>query len=90
MHRKVRDLVGALLAVVVLFGVLMLFNARVRDGVREFGHEVSRSGSRPFLGPISEAAVAVFGVVHDFSAGNTFLFTFLVVAVVLVVLMLRS
>ena len=90
MPRTIRDLVGAVLALAVLFGVLTLFNVRVREGVTGFGHQVTRSGSRPLVGPISEAAVAVVSVVRDFAGDNTFLFTFIVAGVVLVVLMLRS
>jgi hypothetical protein len=90
MPRKVRDLVGTILALVVLVGALTIFDTRVREGVSRFADEVARSGSQPFISKLSDATAPVVDIVRDFSADNTFLFTFLVAAVVLVVMMLRA
>jgi ribose/xylose/arabinose/galactoside ABC-type transport system permease subunit len=85
--KKVRDLAATLAVLVVLFGMLMAINPRVRD---QFGEMTRSVQGRESLGPVQNAAYAAVSIGSDYAADNPFLFSFLVVAVVLFMLMLRS
>jgi hypothetical protein len=69
----------------------MAINPRVRERFGEMtmsvqgGRDVNAS-----LGPVSNAAYAAVSIGSDYAADNPILFSFLVVAVVLFMLMLRS
>jgi hypothetical protein len=89
MPRRIRDLVGAISALAVIGVALMALNDPLRQSVGRFTGNI---GDIRSIGPVSALSAAVadaFGVVRTFSADNTFLSAFLVVAAVLVVLMLR-
>ena len=85
--KKVRDLAATLAVLVALFGMIMAFNPRVRVRFAELTPGVQ---GRESLGPMQNAAYAAMSVGSDYAADNPFLFSFLVVAVVLFMLMLRS
>lgn len=68
----------------------MLINPRVRE---RFGQMTGDIQSQPWDasgGPIRIAATAVVAVTTGYAADNPFLFSFLVVAAVLFLLMLRT
>lgn len=90
MPRRIRDLVGAMSALAVLVGMLVLINDRLRQSVDRFSGSISDVRSSGPVASLTDAAIGAIGVVRDFSADNTFLFAFLIVAAVLVVLMLRT
>lgn len=87
--KTVRDLVATVAVLVVLFGMLMAINPRVRERFGEMmsapGHGVTSS-----IGPVRNAAYAAMSIGSDYASDNPFLFGFLVIAVVLFTLMLRS
>jgi hypothetical protein len=87
--KKVRDLAVTLGVLAVLFGMLLAINPRVREKFAELmssrGHDVNSS-----LGPVSNAAYAAMSIGSDYASDNPYLFSFLVVAVVLFMLMVRS
>jgi ribose/xylose/arabinose/galactoside ABC-type transport system permease subunit len=85
--KKVRDLTVTLAVLVVLFGMLMAINPRVREQFTEMTQGVQ---GRESLGPVQNAAYAAVSIGSDYAADNPFLFSFLVAAVVLFMLMLRS
>jgi ribose/xylose/arabinose/galactoside ABC-type transport system permease subunit len=85
--KKVRDLVATLAVLVVLFGMIMVINPRVHERFAELTSSVHGGES---LGPVQNAAYAAMSVGSDYAADNPFLFSFLVVAVVLFMLMVRS
>jgi ribose/xylose/arabinose/galactoside ABC-type transport system permease subunit len=85
--KKVRDLTVTLAVLVVLFGMLMAINPRVREQFTEMTRSVQ---GRESLGPVQNAAYAAVSIGSDYAADNPFLFSFLVAAVVLFMLMLRS
>ena len=85
--KKVRDLAVTLAVLVVLFGMLMAINPRVRD---QFSQMTTSVQGRESLGPMQNAAYAAVSIGSDYAADNPFLFSFLVAAVVLFMLMLRS
>ena len=85
--KKVRDLAATLAVLVVLFGMIMAINPRVRERFEELTSGVQ---GRESLGPVQNAAYAAMSIGTDYAADNPYLFTFLVVAVVLFMLMLRS
>lgn len=87
MLKKLRDLAVTLAVLVVLFGMLMAINPRVREQFNEMTRTVQ---GREALGPVQNAAYAAVSIGSDYAAGNPFLFSFLVAAVVLFMLMLRS
>ena len=88
--RKIRDLGATLAVLAVLFGILMAINPRVRERFSEMmtanvGRDMNSS-----LGQVGNAAYAAMSIGSDYAAGNPFLFSFLVVAVILFMLMVRS
>jgi ribose/xylose/arabinose/galactoside ABC-type transport system permease subunit len=85
--KKLRDLAVTLAVLVVLFGMLMAINPRVREQFNEMTRTVQGPES---LGPVQNAAYAAVSIGSDYAADNPFLFSFLVAAVVLFMLMLRS
>jgi len=85
--KKARDLAATLAVLAVLFGILMAVNPRVRE---QFAAMTSRVQSRGSLGTVQNAAYAAVSIGSDYAADNPFLFAFLVAAVVLFMLMLRS
>ena len=90
MRRRFRDLATALAVLIVLFGILTLINPRVRERVGEVtggvqSQEWSASGA-----PIGDAALGAVAVTSGYAADKPFLFSFLIVAVVLFLLMVRT
>ena len=85
--RKVRDLAVTLAVLVVLFGMLMATNPRVRG---QFAEMTKTAEGRESLGHVQNAAYAAIAIGSDYAGDNPFLFSFLVAAVVLFILMLRS
>ncbi len=87
--KKVRDLAATLAVLAVLFGMLLAINPRVRE---KFAGMMSTRGTdmNSSLGPVSNAAYAAMSIGSDYASDNPFLFSFLVVAVVLFMLMVRS
>jgi ribose/xylose/arabinose/galactoside ABC-type transport system permease subunit len=85
--KKVRDLVATLAVLVVLFGMLLAINPRVRE---RFGELMQGRDMNSSLGPIGNAATVAMSIGSDYAADNPVLFSFLVIAVVLFMLMLRT
>ena len=85
--KKLRDVAAGLAVLAVLFGMLLAFNPRVHERVAELGSSVQ---GRESLGPVQNAAYAAISIGSDYASDNPYLFSFLVVAVVLFMLMLRS
>ena len=75
---------------VVLFGMLMAINPRVRERFGEMTASVQARDVNSSLGPVGNAAYAAMSIGTDYAATNPVLASFLVVAVVLFMLMLRS
>lgn len=88
--KKARDLTVTLGVLVVLFGLLMAINPRVHERFSELTSSVPGRQWDSAVGPVGNAAYAAMSIGSDYAAGNPFLFSFLVVAVVLFMLMLRS
>lgn len=90
MLKKIRDLAGTTAVLVVVFGVLILINPRVRDRAGQFAGEISGGDwSRP-RGAISDVVRPAVDIVSNYASDNTYLFYFFVAAVVLLILMLRA
>jgi hypothetical protein len=91
MPRGIRDLVGVIAALAIIGVALIAMNGPLQQGAggRLFGHIDDLRSTRP-VAELSDAVVSALGVVTTFSADNTLLFAFLIVAAVLVVLMLRT
>ena len=85
--KKARDLAATLAVLAVLFGMLMAINPRVREQFSEMTRSMQGAES---MSPVQNAAYAAVSIGSDYAADNPYLFTFLVVAVVLFMLMLRS
>ena len=89
--KKARDLAVTLAVLTVLFGMLMAINPRVRERFGEMTmSSVQGRDMHSSLGPLGNAAYAAMSIGSDYAAGNPVLFSFLVVAVVLFMLMLRT
>ena len=85
--KKLRDIAVTLAVLAVLFGTLLAFSPRVHERFAELTSSVQ---GRESLGPLQNAAYAAMSIGSDYAADNPYLFSFLVVAVVLFMLMLRS
>jgi hypothetical protein len=85
--KKVRDLVATLAVLAVLFGMLMAINPRVQE---RFAEMTANMQGRESFGPMQSAAYAAMSIGSGYASDNPFLFSFLVVAVVLFMLMVRS
>ena len=87
--KKARDFAATLGVLMVLFGMLMAINPRVRE---KFAAIMSTRGTdmNSSLGPVSNAAYAAMSIGSDYASDNPYLFSFLVVAIVLFMLMVRS
>ena len=88
--KKVRDLAATLAMLVVLFGLLMAINPRVRERFGEMTMGVQGRDVNASFGPLGNAAYAAMSIGQDYAIDNPILFSFLVVAVVLFMLMLRT
>lgn len=75
---------------VALFGMLMAINPRVRERFGEMTMSMQGGNVNSSFGPVGNAATAAMSIGTDYAADNPFLFSFLVVAVVLLMLMLRT
>jgi ribose/xylose/arabinose/galactoside ABC-type transport system permease subunit len=85
--KRAGDFAATLAVLAVLFGLLMAINPRVRAQFSEMTQSVQ---GRESFNPVQNAASAAVSIGSDYASDNPFLFSFLVVAVVLFMLMLRS
>ena len=90
MLKKVRELAATFAVLVVLFGMLMAINPRVRERFGEMTASVQGRDVNSSLGPLGNAAHAAMSIGQDYAVDNPILFSFLVVAVVLFMMMLRT
>ena len=88
--KKVRDLAATLAMLVVLFGLMMAFNPRMRERFGDMTMSVQGRDVNASFGPLGNAAYAAMSIGQDYAIDNPILFSFLVVAVVLFMLMLRT
>ena len=88
--KKARELGVTLAVLAVLFGMLMAMNPRVRERFGEMTASVQSGDVNSSIGPVGNAAYAAMSIGSDYAADNPFLFSFLVVAVILFMLMLRN
>lgn len=88
--RQVREIAATLAVLAVLFGMLMAINPRVRERFGEMMSASVQGRDMSSIGPVGNAAYAAMSIGSDYAADNPILFSFLVVAVVLFMLMLRS
>ena len=90
MWKTLRDVIATLAVLAVLFAMLIAINPRVREHFGEMTASVQGRDMSSSIGTVSSAAHAATSIGSDYAAGNPFLFAFLVVAVVLFMMMLRS
>lgn len=90
MARRIRDLAVTITVLLVLFGMLVSINPRVRERADEFTGDVSSQEWSSSSGVLQKTAASTLALISSFADDNTYLFFFLVVAVVLFVLMLRT
>ena len=88
--KKLRELGVTVAVLAVLFGILMATNPQVRERFGEMTSTVQSGDVNSSIAPVSNAAYAAMSIGSDYAADNPFLFTFLVGAVILFMLMLRS
>ena len=88
--KRLRDLAVTLAVLAVLFAMLMAINPRVRERFAEMTASVQGRDMNSSVGPVSNAAYAAMSIGSDYASDNPYLFSFLVVAVVLFMLMVRS
>ena len=91
MPRRVRDLVVTIAVLMVLFVALVSIDPRIRERAGDLSSgRISQQDWNASSGAVEKAMSSVMTVTSAFATDNTYLFSFLVVAVVLFVLMLRT
>lgn len=90
MPTRIRDLAGTIAVLIVLFGVLISINPRVRDRAGALAVDMRSDEWSASQGAISNVVGSVVAIVSGYAADNTYLFSFLIVAGVLLLLMLRT
>ena len=88
--KKARELGATLAVLAVLFGMLMAINPQVRERFSEMTASMKSGEMNSSIGPVGNAAYAAMSIGSDYASDNPFLFSFLVVAVILFMLMLRN
>ena len=88
--KKARELAATLAVLAVLFGMLMAINPQVRERFSDMSASMQSGNIDSSVGPVGNAAYAAMSIGSDYAADNPLLFWFLVVAVILFMLMLRS
>jgi hypothetical protein len=88
--RRLRDLVAALAVLVVVLGILALINPRMRETVGQVTSGVQNQGWSETSAPIETAAHGVVSITSGYAVDNPFLFSFMVAAVVMFLLMVRT
>jgi hypothetical protein len=89
-RRRLRDFATALAVLILLFGILTVINPRVRERVGEVTGDVRSQAWSESSEPLSNAASGALAVTSGYATDNPFLFSFLLVAVVLFLLMVRT
>jgi len=87
---RLRDLVTALAVLVVMLGILTLINPRLRESVGQVTSGVQQQGWSETSAPIETAAHGVVSTTSGYAVDNPYLFSFMVAAVVLFLLMVRT
>ena len=88
--KKARELAATLAVLALLFGMLMAINPQVRERFGEMTSSMQSGDLHSPMGPVGNAAYAAMSIGSDYAGDNPFLFSFLVVAVILFMLMLRN
>ena len=88
--KKARELAATLAVLALLFAMLMAVNPQVRERFSEMTASMQSGDMNSSVGPVGNAAHAAVSIGSDYAADNPFLFSFLVVAVILFMLMLRN
>jgi hypothetical protein len=88
MPRRIRDLVATIVTLLIIFAVLIRFSPEVRDRAKQF---VSSSQEWSAQGNFARhTVVTASSYASGWASDNTYLFSLVVVAVVLLALMLRT
>jgi hypothetical protein len=90
MPKRVRDLLATIAVLVVLFGMLVSINPRVREHASGLSGGVSEQEWTASTGAVEKVVHSVVVMTSHYAADNTYLFVFGIAAVVLFVLMLRT
>src|SRR5262245_7176132 len=88
--RRLRELCTALAVLVAVLGVVTLINPRVRERVGEATTGVQTEGLSATSAPLGVAAQGVFSIARSYAAANPLMFSFMIVAVVMFLLMVRT
>ena len=88
--RRLRDLLTALAVLIAVLGVLTLMNSRMRERVGEVTSGIQTEGWSNTSAPIGTAAHGVFSITSGYAAANPLMFSFMIVAVVMFHLMVRT
>jgi len=90
MKGRIRDLVFSLVALLTLFVLLASIDPQLRDRASELSGGITTSWDAPGSSALNTAMVSIMTGFSSYADDNVYLFTFLVVACVLFVLMLRT
>ena len=87
---KFKEVVLSLAGLVLIFGLLISIDPRLREQAGNVASSAQTQQWSSADGPIRSVAADATHIVSDYASGNPILFAFLVVAVVLFMMMLRT
>ena len=90
MRRRLRDFGVTLAVLVLLVGMLTLINPRVRERVSLLANDAQGQQWSSLGGPVSSAAMDVVSITSGYAGDNPVMFSFFVVAAVLLMLMVKT
>jgi hypothetical protein len=88
--KRMREAAVTLLVVGMLFAMLILINPRVRESAGQLGGDVQNQHWEASAAPVGNVAASVISMTSYYAPDNPYLFSFLIVAGVLFVLLLRT
>ena len=84
--RKIKDMVLTVVTMVVLFGVLVSINPRLRERAHQI---ISNPQQDDISGAVAATVLSSTSIMQGYAGDNTYMVTFLIAACIFVVLMLK-
>jgi hypothetical protein len=88
--KRIRSAGPSLLVIGILFALLVVINPRVREQAGQLGGDVQTQNWQASAAPVGHAAASVMSVTSYYASDNPYLFSFVIAAGVLFVLLLRT
>ena len=88
--KRLTDIGMTIAVLVLLMGILVAINPRMREQAQQFSGNVQSQNWDPAATPVGNATFTFVDVISDFAQDNPFMFSFAVVAAILFMVMIRT